>query len=276
MDNSEPRPAPEEQDGSGTELSRRENSVAHQLDEHQDQLLLTLGHELKTPITVIKGSIQLARHRLQAAGHEQEAGWLEVANSQIDRLTALVDYLLRAGQLNGSEVALHLARFDLVQLVREVGITMQALTGSHMVTVQAPQDVEIDGDEDRMRQVVSNLISNAIKYSPAGSNVEITLRRTGGEAVLCVRDYGIGIPIEDRDRVFERFERATNVGHIPGFGLGLTMCRDIVNAHHGRLWVSDLSEAARAAALNPILTPNEDGRGSLFCLALPLEQDARS
>jgi signal transduction histidine kinase len=256
---------------SGTEAAMSESRAEHQLEERQDQLLLTLAHELKAPITVIKGTVQLARHRLQASGHDLEAGWLETANSQIDRLTALVDYLLRAGQLNGSEVELHQARFDLVQLVREVGLTMQALTPSRIVTIQAPEDVAIDGDEERLRQVVSNLIANAIKYSPAGSNVEITLRRISGEAVLCVRDYGIGIPIEDRDRVFERFERATNVGHIPGFGLGLTMCRDIVNAHHGRLWVSDLSAAARVAALNSVETPHEDGSGSLVCVALPLE-----
>jgi signal transduction histidine kinase len=249
-------------------------SAARRLDERQDQLLLTLGHELKTPITVIKGSVQLAHHRLRVGGHLQEAGWLEVANSQIDRLTALVDYLLRAGQLNGSEVALQLARFDLTHLVREVAMTMQALTESHVVIAPAPEDIEIEGDVDRLRQVVTNLVNNAIKYSPDGGKVEVTLRQTGGEALLCVRDHGIGIPVEERDRVFERFERATNVGHIPGFGLGLTMCRDIIQAHHGRIWVGMLSAAATAATLNPTPTPAEDGRGSLFCVALPLSQGA--
>ena len=265
-----------EQDVSGTGASMSERSAARQRDERQDQLLVTLAHELKTPITVIKGSVQLARHRLQAAGHQREAAWLEVANSQIDRLTALVDYLLRAGQLNSSAVDLHLAPFNLADLVREVGIIMETLSTEHTLIIQAPEDVAVEADADRLAQVLHNLIGNAVKYSPAGSNVEITLRQVDGEAELCVRDYGIGIPSEDRDRVFERFERATNVGRIPGFGLGLTMCRDIVQAHHGRLWVGDLAEAATAVALNPAPPPAEDAHGSLFCLALPLEQDARS
>ncbi len=253
-----------------------ESSAERRLDERQDQLLLTLGHELKTPITVIKGTVQLAHRRLRAAGHAQEARWLDVANSQIDRLTALVDYLLRAGQLNGSEVDLQLARFNLADLVREVAMTLQTLSEAHTVTVEVPEDVEVEGDVDRLRQVVSNLINNAIKYSPGGGNVEVTLRRTSGEAEFCVHDYGIGIPTEDRDRVFERFERATNVGSIPGFGLGLTMCRDIIEAHHGRIWVGDLSKAAFAAAITFGPPPTGDGRGSLFCLALPLGQGARS
>jgi signal transduction histidine kinase len=265
-----------EQDVSGSGAAMHESRAAHQRDERQDHLLVTLGHELKTPITVIKGSVQLARHRLQAAGHQQEAAWLEVANSQIDRLTALVDYLLRAGQLNSSGVDLHLAPFNLADLVREVGITMEALSPEHTLIIQAPEDVAVEADADRLAQVLHNLIGNAVKYSPAGSTVEITLRRVGGEAELCVRDYGIGIPSEDRDRVFERFERATNVGLVPGFGLGLTMCRDIVNAHHGRLWVGDLAEAATTVALNSEPPPAAGARGSLICVALPLEQDARS
>jgi signal transduction histidine kinase len=141
--------------------------------------------------------------------------------------------------------------------------------------LQAPEDVAIEGDEDRLEQVLRNLITNAIKYSPAGGNVEITLRRSGDEAEVCVRDYGIGIPSQDLDRVFERFARAGNVGLIPGFGLGLSMSRDIVRAHHGRLWVGDLSEAATAAAM-AAGPPLGDAPGSLFCLALPLEQDAQS
>jgi signal transduction histidine kinase len=268
------RPAPDGQDGS-PDSALRETSAARLLDERQDQLLLTLGHELKTPITVIKGTVQLAHHRLRAAGHLQEAAWMAVANSQIDRLTALVDYLLRAGQLDGSAVRLDLARVNLTALVQEVALTLQALSDAHVVTVEAPEDVEVEGDGDRLRQVMSNLINNAIKYSPAGGNVEITMRRTGGEVAFCVRDYGIGIPIEDRERVFERFERASNVGHIPGFGLGLTMCRNIIHAHHGRLWVGALSEEAAAAAITSGPPPAGDARGSIFCLALPVSQRSR-
>jgi signal transduction histidine kinase len=139
--------------------------------------------------------------------------------------------------------------------------------------VQAPEDVEVEGDADRLEQVLRNLLTNAIKYSPTGGDVEITLRRAGSEAELCVRDYGIGIPREEQEQVFERFMRASNVGLIPGFGLGLSMNRDIVQAHHGRIWVGNLAEAPPAATAPA--PPLGEERGSLFCLALPLEQDAR-
>lgn len=268
------RHVPVGQDGSSTAAATRANAARPLLEERQDQLLMTLAHELKTPITVIKGTVQLAHHRLQAAGHEQEAAWLATANHQIDRLTALIDYLLRAGQLAGSAVELHLARFNFADLVRTVGLTMQTLTKEHMVIVQAPEDVELEGDAERLEQVLRNLLTNAIKYSPTGGDITLTLHRAGGEAELCVRDYGIGIPREEREQVFERFTRASNVGPIPGFGLGLSMSRDIVQAHHGRVWVGNLAEAPTAATAPA--PPLGDERGSLFCLALPLEQEARS
>jgi signal transduction histidine kinase len=92
---------------------------------------------------------------------------------------------------------------------------------------------------------------------------------------VCVRDYGIGIPVDERDQVFERFHRAGNVGTIAGFGLGLSMSHDIVRAHHGRLWVGDLPASATAAAAVPGMSPAENAQGSLLCLVLPIAQATR-
>jgi signal transduction histidine kinase len=92
---------------------------------------------------------------------------------------------------------------------------------------------------------------------------------------VCVRDYGIGIPVDERDQVFERFHRARNVGAIAGFGLGLSMSRDIVRAHRGRLWVGDLPAAATAEAAGPGMPPAENAQGSLLCLVLPIAQATR-
>ena len=255
--------------------SLRERSAQDQAEGRQDQLLQLVAHELRSPITVIKASIQLASRHLRAAGHLDEAARLDLADAQVDRLTALVDYLLRAGQLNSGMVDLQPARFDLAGLVREVGSAMQALSVAHIVIVQAPEHLVVEADANRLEQVLRNLITNAIKYSPEGGRVEITLARVGEGAEVCVRDYGIGIPVAERDQVFERFHRARNVGAIAGFGLGLSMSRDIVRAHHGRLWVGDLPQAATAEAARPGISPAENAQGSLLCLVLPIEQATR-
>jgi RNA polymerase sigma factor (sigma-70 family) len=252
-----------------------ERSAQDPSDQRQDQLLQMVAHELRSPITVIKGTIQLASRRLRAAGHLDEAARLDLADAQVDRLTALVDYLLRAGQLNSGMVDLQLARVDLAGLVREVGAAMQALSVGHTVIVQAPERLVVEADANRLEQVLRNLITNAIKYSPQGGRVEITLARVREEAEVCVRDYGIGIPVAERNHVFERFHRARNVGAIAGFGLGLSMSLDIVRAHHGRLWVGDLPAAATAEAAGPGLSPAENAQGSLLCLVLPVEQATR-
>lgn len=241
-------------------------SSQRRYEQQPDHQLLLAAHALKTPITVIKGTLQLARRRLRAAGHLDEAARLDVAMAQVDRLTALVDYLLRASPSNGALVELAVVAFDLAGLVRQVGADMAVLSPAHELRVQAPEHLALAGDAARLEQVLRNLITNAIKYSPRGGGVEITLRRVGAEAEVCVRDFGLGIPVAERDLVFERFHRASNVGTIPGCGLGLAMSHEIVRAHHGRLWVGDLPGGAAA--------PGAELPGSLLCLRLPLQQRA--
>jgi signal transduction histidine kinase len=239
------------------------DSPKRRYEQQQDQLLMLVAHELKTPITVIKGSIQLAHRRLRAAGHLAEAAQLQTATAQVDRLTALVDYLLRASQINGALMELDLARFNLADLVRQVALDMQVISPAHIMHVEAPARVMIEGDTIRLGQVLRNLITNAIKYSPAGGRVELTVRGVKQEVEVCVRDFGLGIPLAEREQIFERFHRASNVGAIPGFGLGLAMSREIVRAHHGRLWVDDPPPVETPPA------PGEELPGSLLCLRLP-------
>lgn len=254
-------------DGSAPPDPGAKLSSERRYDQQQDQLLMLAAHELLTPITVIKGTLQLTRRRLHAAGHLAEAAQIDVAAAQVDRLTALVDYLLRASQINGALVELEICLFDLADLVRQVGADMQILSPAHEMRVQVPEHLALEGDAARLGQVLRNLISNAIKYSPAGGGVEVTLDLVGADVQLCVRDFGLGIPTAERDQVFERFHRASNVGGIPGFGLGLAMSREIVRAHHGRLWVGDLPTPATAVPAGTL-------PGSLLCLRLPLQQPA--
>jgi signal transduction histidine kinase len=264
------RDAPRAGSGAGTGIYAI--GELRRLDQQQDQLLVLVGHELKTPITVIKATVQLTSQRLRRAGHLAEAAHLDMVDAQLDRLTALVEYLLLAGQRNGV-LDLHLVHFDLADLAREVGTAMQALSTVHTLIIQAPEHLDVEGDSARLTQVLHNLIANAIKYSPTGGAIEVTLVQVAETAELCVRDYGIGLPAEDRTQVFERFHRASNVGAIPGFGLGLVMSRDIVQAHHGRLWVGDLTGTSAATLERPGRPDTGEAAGSLLCLVLPLQQE---
>jgi len=179
---------------------------------------------------------------------------------QVDRLTALVNDLLDVARAQSGSLEIQPTTMDLAALSRRLTEAMQATTEHHALTVTAPATLLVPGDEGRIEQVITNLISNGIKYSPEGGPIAIEVEIVGHEARVCVSDAGIGIPATERGRLFERFHRATNAQaqRIRGFGLGLYISQAIVTAHGGRIW---LAEAAPAGAT----------RGSVFCFSLPLE-----
>ena len=238
-------------------------SALRKATREQDQFLMLVAHELKSPITALKGSVQLISRRLRGRGLLDEAARLDTAARQIDRLTALVDYLLGAG-LNSRTIDLHPVSCNLADLIREMADAMASLGPDHELVVDAPAaGLMVEADPDRIAQILRNLIANAIKYSPLGGDIEITLLpAAGATAEVRVRDHGMGIPAADRELVFERFHRGSNVGRIAGFGLGLSVSREIAEAHHGRLWVGEIPEAAEVA----------EAPGCLLCLELPLTQ----
>ncbi len=155
---------------------------------------------------------------------------------------------------------MHLEPVDLVALSRRVIKRLQRTTQRHRLFLHTSQDQLILAlDAGRMEQVLTNLLSNAIKYSPQGGPVEVSVWAEGeaGEVVLSVRDEGIGIPAQQQATIFGRFVRATNARTIAGTGLGLYLCRSLVELHGGRLWFASI-----------------EGRGSTFFLALPIDREA--
>ncbi len=241
---------------------------SEEVNRAKDEFLSIASHELKTPITSIKGYSQalLRRARRVDGGAVKPEDWnrtvsqLAVIEQQASKLARMVDDLLDVTRAETQRFQLNFASTDLVVLTTRVIEQLQATTAKHQISLssEAPQ-VEVDIDESRIEQVLYNLISNAIKYSPDGEEIRVQLRLEDSEVICAVSDKGIGIPKEEQGMLFNRFYRASNASatRISGIGLGLYISSGIVSQHSGRMWVD-----------------SQVGRGSTFYFSLPLEQVA--
>jgi PAS domain S-box-containing protein len=246
-----------------TERRKAEEERARLLREAQDAVrarddfLAIASHELRTPLTPLRLSLQHSLRMLRG-GHpstEEVVARLTVAERQVVRLSRLVESMLDQSRLTRGSLQLELGPCDLAELVHEV------LERSREVLAQAgcQLDARVDGplpvlgDRLRLEQVLENLLSNAMKYG-AGAPIHLRCHAEGGVALLSVEDEGIGISPEDQRRIFERFERAVPVSHYGGFGLGLYLLKEIVEAHRGSVAVA-----------------SEPGQGARFTVTLPLE-----
>lgn len=194
------------------------------------------SHELRTPVTSLLGQAQLAQRRLakgDGVDTRSVASSLEVIVHQARRLSLLVGQLLDVSRLEGDKLRLSLDRVDLVALVAEVVRDARLLSDRHTIRLTAPDALEAYVDALRVEQVVTNLVGNAIKYSPRGGDVDVELSGTADTAVLSVRDRGIGIAPELRGRIFERYYQAHDDQIGGGMGLGLYITKQVVDLHGG-------------------------------------------
>jgi signal transduction histidine kinase len=240
-----------------------ETQRAHaELERQRQAFLSAVAHDLRTPIAAIRASAQLAQrrlHRLQADGTADVERLLARVEASTGRLAALVDELRDIARLESAgELALHRSASDLAAIARRVIADHQPEAQLHALRlVEHTPGVVGEWDTPRLERVVDNLVANAIKFSPQGGEVVVTVATERGDgrawATLSVQDAGLGIRPEDLDRIFHRFERGSNMGHIPGSGIGLAYVRDIAAQHGGTISVRS--------------TP---GQGSTFMLRLPL------
>ncbi|WP_141330271.1 PAS domain S-box protein [Myxococcus sp. AB025B] len=240
-----------------TERQRAETAL-RLASEAKDAFLAAASHELRTPLAAAKGHAHLALLKL---GGETEAGpgkSLKIINRQIDRMAKLVEDLLDISRLQAGRLSLELERFDFSQLVHETRDRMAVLSQGHEIQVETPEHLEGIWDRGRLDQVLTNLLSNAIRYSPEGGAVLVRLTGEGSEGVhLSVKDSGVGIPKDKQALIFERFGRAHGSKY-GGLGLGLTISQGIVEQHGGRIWVE---------------SPGVPGQGSTFNVWLPRETE---
>ncbi len=219
----------------------------------KEDFVSAAAHDLKTPLTALYGRAQLMQ-RQQRQGETPDPSTTDRIVGDARRLVALVDQLLDASRIGQGRLELRAEPFDLGELARELHASR-----ADWVRVQLQTDGPLPGlvDRARLEQVIDNLVENALKYSPSDQPVVISAARDGDRAHLAVHDDGIGIPPGDLERVFERFRRGSNVQdqHFAGMGLGLFICRGIVEQHGGRIW----AESA-------------PGTGTTLHVALPLRE----
>ncbi|MGD0923680.1 MAG: PAS domain-containing sensor histidine kinase [Streptosporangiaceae bacterium] len=232
-----------------------QNERLRELDRLKDEFVALVSHELRTPLTSIIGYIQLLRD--ERASDLDTDHFAEVIERNAERLLRLVGDLLFLSQMQSGQLALEVRDIDLASLaVEAVEEARPEAERKHIDLVLSGGAVpRLAVDPTRIAQLFGNLISNALKFTPEGGKVEVTLAAEGDEAVLSVADTGIGIPAVDRERIFERFYRteAATQRVIPGSGLGLTISRAIVDAHQGTITVR-----------------SDEEHGSTFTVRLPL------
>jgi signal transduction histidine kinase len=219
---------------------------------HEKDVFLSIAsHELKTPITVVKTQLALLRRKVG----EEHAERMELFERQVDRLTRLVNQLLDASQLGSGKLPLQRTRVDLAEVARRVSEPLVSTSPRHTLQLEL-SPAEGDFDELRIEQVLHNLVSNAIKYSPKGGPIEVRVRRLSpAEAEVTVADRGIGLGGEDKEQLFELFERGERqaLSGISGLGMGLYISREIVRRHGGRISLH-----------------NREGGGAVATVVLPL------
>jgi PAS domain S-box-containing protein len=226
------------------------------LQRQKDDFLGIASHELKTPVTSIKAYAQVLGAMLTKEGEHKKAEMVNRMDAQINRLTNLIGDLLDVTKINSGKLQFNKTWFDFNKVIEETIDDLQYITQKHNLIKNFTETGKIYSDKDRISQVLTNLIANAIKYSPHTDRIIVSTMLEGSEAIVCVQDFGIGIPDSKKDKVFEQFYRVSgNKQHtFPGLGLGLYISSEIIKREGGRMWVNSI-----------------EGKGSTFCFALPVD-----
>ena len=227
-------------------LLAEQNDQLRELDRLKDEFVSLVSHELRTPLTSIRGYVELMLEEEGELGDDQRR-FLEIVNRNSERLLALVADLLFLAQIDAGKPAIELASVDLNRIIEECVEASSPVADSKDIDLrlQTRRLPKLAGDPVRLAQVIDNLVSNALKFTPSGGSVEVRLRAEEGLAVLEVEDTGLGIPEEEQERLFERFFRSSNAmeSAIPGTGLGLTITKAIVERHSGTIEIESAANA---------------------------------
>ena len=227
-----------------------------QLQQQKDEFLGIASHELKTPVTSVKAYTQVLERMIRLEGDEKKANMVHKMDQQLNRLTGLIGDLLDVTKIQAGKMVLNLSTFDFDNLVKDIVEEMQHTTLKHQLNATLNSFVKVETDRERIGQVITNFLSNAIKYADDADNVEIKSEVIGNEVILSVKDYGIGISEDLQQYVFDQFYRVS--GHqqhtYPGLGLGLYISAEIIKNTGGRIWLE-----------------SEAGTGSTFYFALKIK-----
>lgn len=238
----------------------RDVTRAQALEQMRNQLLATVSHELRTPLASIKGFATTLLRQDVRWDEATQREFLRIIEEESNRLEELIDNLLDMSQVEAGALRIHPEPLRLRRVVREAVEQAQRLTEAHWFVVDLPEELpRVWADPRRIRQVLNNLLENAVKYSPAGGEISVRCEVDSENVIVSISDHGVGIPQAMRERVFEPFFQVdgSSTRQIGGSGLGLAIVKGIVEAHHGAIWVE------------PGAT-----EGSVFRFTLPIVKEA--
>jgi PAS domain S-box-containing protein len=237
------------------------------MEQRKDDFIKMASHELKTPITSINGYVQLMLNIFNEADEQRLRSSKQTIKSslytiskQVVKLTRLISELLDLSRIESGKLELHKVAFDLGTLVEETVQDIRQTSSKHAIILHNDFEGKVFADKDRIAQVLLNLLTNAIKYSPDSDSIEVFAYNNKDSAFIKVKDSGIGIDSKDHIRIFERFYRAEGKSEqtFPGFGIGLFIASEIVQRHNGSISVE-----------------SEKGKGSVFTVSIPVNSETR-
>ena len=234
-----------------------------ELSEMKSKFVSTASHEFRTPLATMLSSAELLEHYSESLGTEEKRNLLQTIQLSAKRMSEMIDDVLTLGRAESGVLKLNLGPTNLRELCNHVVAEFRIAQGKHhVITLDDRFDrLEALMDERLLRHILNNLLSNAVKYSPQGSEVTFSLERRDENAAIEIQDRGIGIPSEDQPRMFESFQRASNVENRPGTGLGLAIVKKAVELHGGQISLkSALGAGTRFTVVLPLRPVRETAR----------------
>ena len=223
----------------------------------KDDFIKMANHELKTPVTTIKGYVQMLLKSHKNSDDAVLVTALSTVDKQVTKLTKLIGDLLDVTKIETGSLPINKEKFTLDDLVKETAVHIQTAFPTHTINIVQDDYCMVYADKDRINQVLVNLFTNAIKYSPFANEVTVWVKNEDNYAFVTIKDNGIGIAAEDHDKIFERFYRVAGKDEktFPGFGIGLFIVKEIIQRHNGNIWVT-----------------SEKGKGSSFTFMLAINK----
>lgn len=225
------------------------------LEERKDEFISIASHELKTPLTSIKGYTQILERLVSGIGNKQAGSLLSKTNTYIDRLSGLIADLLDVSKIQSGKILFNIEKFDVYDVVKEAVEGIQGTLPRHTIQLKSSVHQQVTGDKYRLEQVLHNLLTNAIKYSPRADKVIVRMTKNREYVTISVQDFGIGIPAKSKSMLFHRFYRVESSSkEFAGLGIGLYISSEIVKRHNGKIRIE-----------------SKEGEGSTFFVDLPIK-----
>ena len=224
-------------------------------DIRKNDFIAMVSHELKTPLTSLQAYIQMLSEKANKAGDTFTFEALGKANTQVKKMTALINGFLNISRLESGKIALNKQNFEIAPLINEIVEEVMLTTMRVNIITKLNPGIFVNADRDKIGHVINNLLTNAAKYSPKDNGIEVGCGEINGMLQVSVKDKGLGIKPEDQKKLFDRYYRIQNAQSqlVSGFGIGLYLCEEIIQRHKGKLWVE-----------------SEAGKGATFYFNLPL------